>query len=544
MLAWIISHGGLANLIVLFTAIKVLADLLAARLGAHRQERFVAFLQRSHEKLERSSPDSVFAESLQILSKGYERLLGPQPFALQALRRTCIFGALFLAASLAVAGLLCGKPLGMNMLPWRSYFASLEYLKILAQDPSLQKNGDLLFVAQNSSDLARFHNWPCAVIFTVYFALVVTFSTAFLVSLSTALSRLFLREMISARTTFRIFLLFLSSAVLLVALAGTASLILFILLNVWTWPLVPLFFVVSHVSLTAGFGFVSAASMGTWFFSAPWLRVVILLSVFPSILMAVVLGAALVGFPFRRRLVSLVSDQIRRGIQSPRGIFSFVSSSSAALAFVLTFLVSFLSWLARLSLTLETPTFFGIDGLNFSFLVFGAMFMLAVARAGNPESSLNVGEVIFIFLGILCMVVFGYYIQAIFECLVGIDSSTTVVSSHQPLILPAVGAVIPGSVAGCVAVYSLKSSLKWIRLATCIFIILAALDVLQGLRGFISYRDSLFSVVCDVLGAPVAALIIVKAHNILFRKVSAPHNAEVHADQSAATDVGVPPCIQ
>src|SRR5439155_23995071 len=104
-----------------------------------------------------------------------------------------------------------------------------DYLHRFASEPSIKQLGDAFYIAQNASDLASLGSTPFALAFTIYFAVVVVVATAFLVSVSVALSRLFLREMISARNMFRVFVLFLSSTVLLFGLGASASLILFVL---------------------------------------------------------------------------------------------------------------------------------------------------------------------------------------------------------------------------------------------------------------------------------------------------------------------------
>ena len=155
----------------------------------------------------------------------------------------------------------------MNLPSWKSFLASVDYLRILAVQPGIhQQVGDQFYLAQNASDLAKLGSWPFALGFTVYFIVVVVFSTAILVSLSVAVSRMFLREMIAARTLFRVFVLFLSSSVLLFVVGATASLILFVLLNIWTWPFLPLFFTLSKVSFALGASFASVASLCSWFF--------------------------------------------------------------------------------------------------------------------------------------------------------------------------------------------------------------------------------------------------------------------------------------
>lgn len=526
--------GGVANLVLALTMIKALADLLANWLGARHQERFVAFLQRAVDALSQPNGDSLLVPPLLALSKVYERLLGPRPFSRQALWRTCVLASFFLGALLGITGLFCGKPFAMNLLPWRSFFAALDYLQILGKEPSFRQRGDPWFIGQNAADLARFHNWPCAIAFTVYFAVVVVVATALLVSLTTAVSRLFLQEMVAATSRFRLFLLFVSNTVVLVGFAGIASLALFILLNVWTWPFVPMLFALSEMSIALGVVLASAASLGSWFVSAPWLRVVVVLSVLPSLLMAAVLGLRLVGVPLRRRLLLAAADLIRRSIQSPKGVFSFISSSSAALAFLLTVVASFLGWLARVSLTLGAPKIFGVDFLSFSLFAVVLMMMLSFARASDGPTKIGPAQVLFLFGCGLTLVIFGFYIQAILECFINIESAGGPASRLWTLASPGLGALIPGAVVGAVAVFSRASYCDWLRLSLRVLIVLALSDAFNGLRGLASYRDTVFSIGCDILGAPVAALLIVQLRQLFFPISTALETPSPSAEQVPA----------
>lgn len=522
MTGWRLSFlSGLANLALFLYTIKVLTDLLAAWLGEHHHQRFRSFFQRWQAGLDQSTPDTLLALPLTALANTYERVLGPNPFSRHAFRRTCIFGSLFLGASLGFAGLLCGKPFAMNMPPWRSFLESVHYLGVLAVQPSIQQQaGDPFYLAQNAADFAKLGSWPLALGFTVYFVAVVVFSTAFLVSVSVAVSRLFLREMISSHTHFRVFVLFLSSTVLLLVLAGAASLILFVLLNIWTWPLLPIFFALSKISFTLGAGLASVASLCSWFFSAPWLRVVVVLALFPSILLAVVIGAAMLAFPFRRGFHAAATCVLRLGLRSPKGVFSFLSASSAALALCLGALASFSAWLARLSLSLGVPTFFGVDSLVFALALLVVLLVLSLARASSfrfaGNASLGYQDVLFLFIGTLCVIIIGFYLQAIIECFVNVRSAGA--AQHgETLALPAVSAVIPGSVAAFFVVLSRVRHTSWIKAAVRIFFVLTVFDLFAGVRGLASYHDSFLSVLCDLLGAPVGAFVIFKSHGFLFR---------------------------
>jgi hypothetical protein len=511
--------GGLANLVLILGTIKVLSDWMAVSLGDHQQQRVRLFLERWQLALNDASLGAFFAILLSAIDHTYARVLGPRPFSRQAFRRTCIFGSLFLGASLGFVGLFCDKPFGMNAPPWESFFASLQYLQTAVATASRAQVGDPFHFIENASDLARLGSWPFAVGYTIYFVVIVVFSTAFLLSVSVAVSRLVLREMISARTGFRVFLLFFSNTVLLFVFGATASLALLVLLNIWTWPFLPVFFAISKLSLMAGAGMASGASLLFLFLSAPWLRVVLVLSLFPSIVVVLVVGVALIWFPFRHGFYAVAHHALRLSLRSPKGVFSFLSASSMVLALLLAFSASFFAWLARLSLTVGSPSLFGFDSLVLATFVFLLMLLLSLGRARTFRlsciSSLAWAEVMFLFFGAICVIASGYYVQAILECSLNVGAAL-VADRDATLAAPALSAVIPGSVVGYVIVASRLAGASWVKAAVRIFLVLAASDMFLGILGLVSFRDSLVSVFCDLLGCPFAGYLIFKADRLFF----------------------------
>lgn len=510
----------LANIGLVFIGIKYLVDLLAVSPAAQRhQDRVRSWLERWQAALAKSSPDILLTMPLSALARMYERALGPRPFSGQAFRRTCLVGSSLLGAMLGFVGLICGKPFAMNMLPWDSFFASTDFLNTLAASPSIREVGDAFYLKQNASDLGRLGSWPFAVGFTIYFVVVLVVSTTSLVSLSVGVSRWFLREMVSARTPFRILVLFVSNTVLLLGFVAAASLILFALLNIWTWPYLPLFFALSKYSLFAGAGLASAASLGSWFFSAPWLRVVVTLSLSPSIILALVIAVTLLGFPFRGLAHAAVMCVLRWSLVSPKGVFAFLSASSAALVYALTLLIACLALLARWALTLGFAKMISFNFAVLFVLTFIGMLLWSLARARGdgiwPNSFERFASPLFLYLGSLCIIVAGFYVQAILDCLVR-PLSVVDVGQAGILVQPALSAIIPGSVAGCVVVFSRLGGASWVKAATRLIFVVAAYDFLLGLCGFASYRDTLISVFFDLVGAPVAALLIFKSHAVLF----------------------------
>ena len=302
--------------------------------------------------------------------------------------------------------------------------------------------------------------------------------------------------------------------------AATASLILFILLNPWTWPLLPLLFGLSKISILWGAGVAYATSMGALFLSAPWLRVVVVVGLFPSVLLVAATAMTVIAFPLRQRLHLTVNAVLRFGLRSPRGIFPFISSSSAALAFCLGVLATISAWLARL--TLSFSTYFGVDPLIFSLGLVIVLLFVCLLRVGiTPSvgsSVLGTRDILFLFFGTICIVFFGYHLQALIEILLTIGSTAAIgyrVTSAQLTVL----ALAPGAVAGYFVVRSVAASLGVVKTAVRVFLVLVAVDLFGAVQGLYAYRDFALSILFNAVGAPIGACIILSAYAILFRRV-------------------------
>jgi len=497
--------------------------------------RLRSFFERWQATLENPSASAVLSVPFSALDRTYDRAFGPQPFSWFSFRRTCIFGSLFVAASLGFAGFFCGKPFAMNMPPWESFSASIEYLKIFSKSPDLHhKIGDSLYVVQNASDLAKLDWWPFAFIFTIYFVVVIALASACLVSLSISVSRLFLREMLSARTPFGVFVLFLSNTVLLLIFGASATLFLFILLNIWSWPFVPLLFGLSNISFMAGAGVASSASLCAWFFSGTWLKVVVAVSLFPSLIIAVVFGITLIGFTFRRGFHPFAKLVIDSSLRSPKGVFSFYSAVIATLALLCACLPSLWVWLHRLNTQFGFSTIFGFDFLIISSVVMLCMLLLSWVKVKfhrfHHGSPLLFPDVLFLFVIAIFVIGMGFYIEPIIDCVFPAlcPPPNSILSN---MALPAVDSIIPGSIVGYFYVISRLDRNSLLNLALHIFGVLSVWDLLMGLLGSCSFRDSAISILCDLVGSIVAAFVLSRVHAIFYPAMD-PHHSNPESAES------------
>jgi hypothetical protein len=172
----------------------------------------------------------------------------------------------------------------------------------------------------------------------------------------------------------------------------------------------------------------------------------------------------------------------------------------------------------HLSLSLGAASILDGDPLTSSVALLAGMLALSLAKANNATQRTNrpqTQSAIFLFLGTVCIIIFGFYTQAILECFINTASAGATRGASPAL--PAVSAIIPGSIAGYVVVFTWAAGRNWVKAGIRIFFVLAACDLFAGARGLTSFHDAFLSVLLDVPGAPLAAFIIFRSHDRLFR---------------------------
>jgi hypothetical protein len=512
----------LIQLAVLIGAIRALIGLVPVlQLSESFEKRCRSFIERWQTSLAGPSLNEAFGVPFATLTKIYDRVFGTNLFSWQTFRKTCLFGGIFATASMAGAGLLSGKPFAMNQLPWQSYAASIQYLQILAKSPQLHRSpGDPFHIVQNSSDIASFEGWPYAVGFTVFFIFVVVITNALLISVSISLSRLFLREMQSATSLFGLLVLLISNATLTLILACVAASILFILLNVWSWPLVPMLLGLSQLSVLASAGVVSAASLCSWFFSGAWLKVIVVGALLPSIIVAALIAIALVGIAFRPVYSVFANVVINLSLKSPKGIVAFYSAVLFILAIICGGLATAWSWLDSLNSKLGFSTIFGVDYVIVS--LFWLLSMLVVSlvlfkkAAAISNLKLCFSDVLFLYCLSVLVIGVGFFCESILECIFPqLFQSPTGLSSS--LALPAMDSIIPGSIIGFFCVMSHLRGYGIFRLSLRILLVLVCFDIYSGLTAANSFRDIAASIICDLIGSPIAAISLLGIFSLVLR---------------------------
>jgi hypothetical protein len=511
----------LFNVAACFGAIKILAELIAAYLDDKSLIRLKQLIERWNHALSSTSVNTMVQVPYLALARAYDKILGLSPFSWQSLRKTYLLASLLVAASLGFVGIFSGKPFAMEP-PWNSYAKSIAYLSLLPKSfASQHKVGDPLFMIQNSSDLAKLSGPLFASIFTVYFVIIIVSASAFLVCLSISFSRVFLREMIEAKTPFGVLVLFTSNTFLLLAIGSFTSLTLFILANVWTWPFVPLLSSLSKASILAEIGAATAASLGSWFYSGPWLKTIVTISLFPLLLVVLLTGITLLGFAFQPYLSKAITTLLRKSLTSSKGVISFFGATAAAVALFLSCCATVWLILVNVSRPLNIPPILGLNYLAFSFCVLVSMLFLCWVKAKfdsrHHDIAITFSEVLLFFIISVFLTAFGYSAQAIISCLLpNLFNGGTGLESN--ILVPATESLIPGAIIGYLVIFLNVRHLGWLKPTIGIFIVLSASDFLLTFSGAASFRDLLGSVACNMLGSPISAIILLISSRLIFKK--------------------------
>jgi hypothetical protein len=191
----------------------------------------------------------------------------------------------------------------------------------------------------------------------------------------------------------------ITNTVFVLIMGMSASLMLFILTNVWTWPFASVPLAVSSWSLLLGGGMAAGASILLWLVAEPWLRVVVILSLLPLFLTVAAIATACVGVVFRNQINSVVSKALSAGLHSPKGVLSFISATANFTAFVLASLVIAIAWVTNLSFQLSTQPIFGFDLISTSVIVLAVSAAVTIlSQSSGPRPVMTFGEAALTFL--------------------------------------------------------------------------------------------------------------------------------------------------
>lgn len=334
--------GIAAQLVILLTSIKLITEILKFWFGREGDLKLRSTFEDIWMRFEETLPETIVLKPLGVLSNFYDRLLGERPFSARAFKITFAMTSLMLAITLSITGMLTGKPFGFGSPPWETYRLEQSFLQQLATNEDYNNPaGERFYVRENATFLTQFDGVPYEIAYTVFFVLMVLLDVSVLVFLTSAMSRLILREMLAVRSVFSLIFVFISNLTVVAGFTVINSILLFLALNVGAWPVIPVLFALSQLHILASFGVVIGTTGLAWFFGGPWFKVVVLFSLFPALVTALTLAGCALGFPFRRFFRSLTIKFFERGLEHKEGIFSYIGMMAFLLGSFIAVIVRF-----------------------------------------------------------------------------------------------------------------------------------------------------------------------------------------------------------
>ena len=468
--------------------LKYVAEFLAHALGKEKEERFRTELQSWRNALARESNDVLVIPLFAIPESILSKVLGPRLLSLKSFWKTAKVASLLLIICFVISGLFYGFT-----GPFETFSKSVAVLQKAVADHPKQYPTDLFQFHRNVSDLANLQGGGYDAVYSLYYFLM-TFAIACLFTwLSLALCHRLLKTVMQLHDLFSISMVLLSTGVVSVFMLAAESGFLSVVLYPFFWPAAPLFFQAFRHSAILG---VILAIIGGicaplfyWFTASAWLRIALVLSLFPCLAIGGLILLNLIWRPFSRTICRSAVFFLDIALGSRKGIFSFISLCFAAAIPLCTCIV----WLAELKFT---PLFISALAV-FSLLLPGRYSRTA------PSGIRPYVLACFLFIAGMVLLCFGYYSQLIFD-LVLFPRTFVPFTNIDPLI----NSLVPGALAGSLFAYGKFTDRGpwWLVLGILCITILT--DFVAAITGNIAFSDFVRALPFNAAGSLLAAFIV------------------------------------
>jgi hypothetical protein len=332
-----------------------IAKLLDALLHEHTKDEIKTKLEAIWFKYSDSSPIIIVQIPLHILNVIFNFIFGDRFFSKKALLRASIVSIAILISALVVTGWFTKTILGMERLPWNYFEINMDVAKkmslnnIVNDTNQNQKimNQEHLFdkeIKEYAQIALKFNTKTWKVIYSVIFITSLLIINATIDSISLAITRQMLKEVIQTSSIFLILTILITN--LCVALfLGTLTLFFTVIVS-FPFASLPLIYIIPQFlvkyTLWTSFG-LYGSSIVAWKLGGPWFKVLILTTIFPSIFLFLVLSLSTILYPFRKAIYSFLNSFLIRAIDYPKGVFAFITILLTSLGAIIGCIVNLLN---------------------------------------------------------------------------------------------------------------------------------------------------------------------------------------------------------
>lgn len=323
--------------------ISKLFDLL---LHEHTKDEVRINLENIWLKYADCSPIIVFQIPFHLLNSILDILFGERYFSKQALFRAAFLSLAILISSIIVTGWITKTTVGMGQLPWKYFEINMETAKKLSQinisneiekqyKGKIEKPSDkeakhrieesMQYIKHYCEYFMNFNTLTWKIIYSILFIVSLCIVNAFIDSISLAITRQMLKEIIQTQSIVLVSTILFTNlciAFLFSTLTLFLTLIISTPLIIPYLHLIPITFIKYPSWSSLG---LYAASIVTWKLAGPWLKVVAITTILPSIFLSFILVISVVLYPFRRKMYYLMDFLLTKALDYPKGVFAFLT---------------------------------------------------------------------------------------------------------------------------------------------------------------------------------------------------------------------------
>jgi len=294
-----------------------------------QQASFKETLRTIENYVSDKGPDWLALTPLHYLAVFLDRYFGNRLISKRSMKLISLVSICLVISTIWFTSLTHTKDNFLRSTPWKEYRSSMHYMKWErdklsdeAKDEKSRAAGERLkkrYEAFLSLDSVW---WEMG--YTVAVFVLCGLSVVFLSSISLAITRQTLREMIFARGVLTLLGGTLINVFLVLILGSSVLLFLLVVFKPAFWPLLDLALYVPTLGAIWSLVVFSVSTLMAWFMLAKWVKLVVLVPLFPCIILILVLSLCGLSYFFKEPLHFTVLRLLRRSIEWKGGPFAFL----------------------------------------------------------------------------------------------------------------------------------------------------------------------------------------------------------------------------
>ncbi len=316
-----------------------ISKLLDILLHEHTKDEIRIKLEDIWLKYADSPPIIIVQLPLHLLNLVFDILFGERYFSKRALFRSALLSIAILISSLIVTGWITNTVMGMDHPPWKYFDLAMETERKVfdtslididkpndSEHAKFHSKQQKEHIAKRWQIISKFNTNTWRISYSIIFVVSLLILNAFIDSISLAITRQMLKEIVETQSIFLISTILITNLFIATFLGGLilflTMFVCFPTISLYSVQIIP-YLLINYTAWTS-IGLYAAFIVGLKL-TGPWFKVVLLTTILPSILLCLILLLSIILYPLRIKIYRLVDFILIRAVDYPKGIFAFLT---------------------------------------------------------------------------------------------------------------------------------------------------------------------------------------------------------------------------